>query len=123
MLPRSVIALLFTIYNACNTYYIPLSYGNCSGTHVTQAWSTNTSNRQIRLLPNLSKVFVRFLLRRLQVDIDFDALVPVRQFDLLPKHSTIHQAHRIVTKISQPFEEKKYYTTAFLYVSQELDKV
>ncbi|KAL4126393.1 hypothetical protein QTP88_010615 [Uroleucon formosanum] len=44
-------------------------------------------------------------------------------FGFRTKHSTIHQIHRIVDKISFSLEKKQYCTGAFLDVSQAFDRV
>jgi hypothetical protein len=75
------------------------------------------------LLPILSKVFEKMLLKRLIKIIEETKALPDSQFGFRSKHSTIHQIHRIVDKISFSLEEKQYCIGAFLDVSQAFDRV
>lgn len=81
------------------------------------------SYRPISLLPVLSKVFEKLLLKRLQPVLTSKQLIPEHQFGFRQQHSTIEQIHRIVTKISEDFEKKRYCSAAFLDISQAFDKV
>lgn len=50
-------------------------------------------------------------------------LIPPHQFGFRQKHSTIEQVHRIVRKINNKMEAKKYCSAAFIDISQAFDKV
>lgn len=60
-----------------------------------------------RLLAVLSKIFERILANRLLADSD-DKIFPEHQFGFRRKHSTIQQAHRVVTTILNNLENKEY---------------
>jgi hypothetical protein len=62
------------------------------------------------------------LLKRLIKAVEETKALPASQFGFRSKHSTIHQIHRIVDKISFFLEEKQYCTDAFLDVSQAFDR-
>jgi hypothetical protein len=79
------------------------------------------SYRPISLLPFFSKVFEKLTLKRLIPIIDTN--LPDNQFGFRNNHSTIHQVHRIVDKISYSLEKKLICTGAFLDVAQAFDKV
>lgn len=79
--------------------------------------------RPISLLPILSKAFEKVLIKRLLNIVEELKIIPDYQFGFRSKHSTIHQIHRLVDKISYSLEEKQYYTGAFLDVSQAFDRV
>lgn len=82
-----------------------------------------TSYRPISLLPVLSKVFEKLLLKRLQPIVNRQKLIPDHQFGFRKKHSTIEQVNRIISTINSDFEEKRYCSAAFLDIRQAFDKV
>lgn len=82
-----------------------------------------TSYRPISLLPILSKVFEKLLLKRLQPILDEMKIIPDFQFGFRKQHGTIEQVNRIVNKISDDLEGKRYCSAAFLDISQAFDKV
>jgi len=81
------------------------------------------SYRPISLIPIISKVFEKLLLKRLKPIITRENIIPDHQFGFREQHSTIEQVHRIVKKISNDLEEKRYCSAAFLDISQAFDKV
>lgn len=81
------------------------------------------SYRPISLLPVISKLFEKLLLKRLKSIIDKKKLIPVHQFGFRNQHSTIDQVHRITNEIEKTLEEKKICSTLFLDVSQAFDRV
>jgi len=66
-----------------------------------------TSYRPISLLPSLSKLFEKLLLKRLKPIIDVRQLITEHQFGFRNKHSTIEQVHRVTNLINKALEEKK----------------
>ena len=82
-----------------------------------------TSYRPISLLPILSKVFEKLLSHRLLSIVESLHILPDQQFGFRQRHSTIHQAHRIVNKIHEALETKQYCSAAFLDITQAFDKV
>lgn len=81
------------------------------------------SYRPISLLPIISKIFEKLLLKRMLPIIEEKRLIPDHQFGFRNNHSTIDQVYRITNEIEKAFEEKKICSTAFLDVSQAFDKV
>lgn len=81
------------------------------------------SYRPISLLPILSKVFEKLLLKRMKPIIEERKLIPNYQFGFREKHSTVDQIHRISDVIERTLEEKKICSTIFLDVAQAFDKV
>jgi hypothetical protein len=79
--------------------------------------------RPIGLLPILSKILEKILLQRLTPIIDESKLIPSHQFEFRKKHGTIEQAHRLVNKIHNDLENKRYRSAAFIDISQAFDKV
>jgi hypothetical protein len=77
----------------------------------------------INLLPILSKILEKLLLKRIYRDTNLQEWVPSHQFGLRKAHSTIQQRHRITDIINKAFEEHKYCSAVFLNVSQAFDKV
>jgi hypothetical protein len=82
-----------------------------------------TSYRPISLLPIISKIFERILLKRIQMDDDINTKIPTHQFGFRENHSTTQQCHRIVNKILKSLEQKKLCTAAFLDIQQAFDRV
>ncbi|KMQ85662.1 reverse transcriptase [Lasius niger] len=77
-----------------------------------------TSYRPISLLPIMSKIFEKILLKRLSKLIEERQLLPNHQFGFRAKHSRIDQVHRITDMIEKAFEEKKVCIAVFLDVAQ-----
>jgi predicted Zn-dependent protease len=82
-----------------------------------------TSYRSISLLPIVSKVYEKLVLKRLLVIVENNGFIPNHQFAFRERHSTIKQTHRIVQRINEALENKQYCSAAFLYISQTSDKV
>uniref|UniRef100_A0ABD2W1S9 Reverse transcriptase domain-containing protein n=1 Tax=Trichogramma kaykai TaxID=54128 RepID=A0ABD2W1S9_9HYME len=82
-----------------------------------------TSYRPISLLPLCSKICERLILARLRPIIEKSKLIPEYQFGFRESHSTLEQVNRIVVKIRESFENKKYCSAVFLDVAQAFDKV
>jgi hypothetical protein len=83
----------------------------------------STSYRPISLLPIMSKLSEKLLLKRLKLMIEDTYLIPDHQFGFRTQHSTIDQVHRITNIIEQSLEEKKVCSTLFLDVALAFDKV
>ena len=79
------------------------------------------SYRPISLLPVISKIFEKILLKRLKSVIE--NLIPDHQFGFRSKHSTIDQVHRITDIIEKALENKQICSALFLDVAQAFDKV
>src|SRR6266576_5594901 len=75
-----------------------------------------SSYRPMSLLPSISKLFEKLLLKRLKPLIE-DKIHDI-QFGFRNKHATIEQVHRVTTEIERALEEKKFCSTVFLDVSQ-----
>lgn len=82
-----------------------------------------SSYRPVSLLPVISKLYEKLLLKRLKPIIEAKNLIPAHQFGFRENHSTIDQVHRITDIIEKTLEEKKVCSTVFLDVAQAFDKV
>jgi hypothetical protein len=82
-----------------------------------------TSYRPINLLPLLSKILEKIILKRLAPTLAANKVIPSHQFGFRPKHGTIQQVHRIIHRINNDLENKHYCTAAFLDINQAFDKV
>jgi hypothetical protein len=126
-LPKKAIVMLTTIYNCMiSILYYPLIWKYAHIIMVPKpgkALENVTSYRPISLLPLLSKVFEKLLLKRILEDTDITTQLPPHQFGFREGHSTVQQTHRIINQISKSLEEKKYCTAVFLDVTQAFDKV
>jgi hypothetical protein len=80
-----------------------------------------TSHRPRSLLPIVSKVFEKLLLKRLLPIVEINRLITNHQFGFRQRHPTIQQTHR--RKINAALENEQYCSAAFLDISQAFDKV
>jgi hypothetical protein len=76
----------------------------------------------ISLLPIVSIVFEKLLLKRLLPLVEHNRLIPTHQFSFRRRHSTIEQTHHIVHRINEAFQHKAYCSASFLDISQAFDK-
>lgn len=81
------------------------------------------SYRPISLLPVMSKLFEKLLLKRTKPLIEERELIPNHLFEFGNKHSTIDQVHRITNIIEKSLEEKNICSAIFLDMAQAFDKV
>jgi hypothetical protein len=126
-LPKKVIVKLTHLYNTTlRLQYVP-SYWKAvevimipkPGKPVNEV----TSYRPTSLLPILSKLFEKLLLKRLKPILDEKQIIPTNQFGFRSKHSTINQVHQITTIIEKALEEKQVCSTIFLDIAQAFDRV
>jgi hypothetical protein len=82
-----------------------------------------TSYRPISLLPVLSKILEKILLKRLALITEESKLIPTHQFEFRKEHRSIQQAYRLVYKINDDLESTRYCPAAFIDTSQAFDKV
>ena len=82
-----------------------------------------TSYRPISILPILSKLFEKLLLKRLKHISEERQLIPAHQFGFREKHSTIEQIHRVTNVIEEALDDRKICSAVFLDVAQAFDRV
>jgi len=124
-LPKKILLLLKHIFNSnLRLSYFPVLWKFSIIIMIPKPGKPTDSPesyRHISLLPLFSKIFERIILKRILPFIE--ASIPNTQFGFRHKHSTIHQVHRLVDKISYTLEKKLICTAAFLDVSQAFDRV
>jgi len=81
------------------------------------------SYRPISLLPIMSKLFEKLILKRIIPIIDEKNLLPNHQFGFRKHHSTIEQVHRLINIIEKALEDDQICSAIFLDVAQAFDKV
>ena len=81
-----------------------------------------TSYTPISLLPIISKLCEKLLLKRLKLIVEEKNLIP-DQFGFPQQHSMIDQVHLITNITEQSLEDTKVCSTIFLDVAQAFDKV
>lgn len=122
-LPRKGIIMMTYLFNACfRLKHVPICFKIAQIIMLKKPDKTPnelSSYRPISLLPAISKLFEKLLLKRIKPLIN----IPDFQFGFRNKHSTIDQIHRITSVIEQAFEEKKYCPSVFIDVSQAFDRV
>lgn len=118
--------LLFLI-NACfRLRYVPLQWKVAEIKMIVKPGKQPTdilSYRPISVLPVVSKVFEKLLLKRLLPILEQRCIIPDYQFGFRKGHSTIEQVHRITDVAEKAIEEKLVCSAVFLDVSQAFDRV
>jgi hypothetical protein len=126
-LPRKgIVKLTYLINAAFRLQYVPMQWKVAEVIMIPKPGkppNEKTSYRPISLLPTISKLFEKLLLKRLKPIIEDKKLIPNHQFGFRNKHTTIDQIHRITTTIERTLEEKKICSIIFLDVAQAFDKV
>ena len=124
--PKGIMKLTHLFNSAIRLRYVPRNWKRAEIITLPKPGKTLyevSSYRPISLLPIISKVFERLIMRRLTNIIENKQLIPAHQFGFRHKHSTIDQVHRITARIENALEEKKVCSAVFLDVSQAFDKV
>lgn len=127
MLPRKAVIKLSQLINTSfKLRYVPSLWKTAEIIMIPKPGKPQqetASYRPISLLPIISKIFEKILLKRLKKIIQKEKLIPDHQFGFRENHSTIDQIHRITNIIEKTLEEKKVCSTIFLDVAQAFDKV
>jgi len=71
----------------------------------------------------MSKVFEKGLLKRLHPVQKEKKILPDHQFGFRQQHSTTEQIHRVANTIRKALEKKKYFSAAYLDITQAFHKV
>jgi hypothetical protein len=82
-----------------------------------------SSYRPISLLPIISKVLEKLILKRINKDKNPHDWIPHHQSGFRQAHCTVQQCHRITDTINKALEDQQYCTAVFLDVIQAFDKV
>lgn len=108
-LPRKAIVKLTYLINAAfRLKYVPRQWKIAEVIMIPKPGKSPedvASYRPISLLPTISKLFEKLLLKRLKPIIENKQLIPFHQFDFREEHSTIDQVHRITDVIKKSLEE------------------
>lgn len=126
-LTEKAVRKLLHIINACfRLKYVPLQWKVAEiimihkpGKQPNEA----TSYRPISLLPIISKIFEKLLLKRLRPIIEDRNLIPTHQFGFRVGHSTIEQVHRLMDVAETSLENRNICSAVFLDVGQAFDRV
>jgi hypothetical protein len=68
-------------------------------------------------VPLLSKILEKIILKRLTPILAANNTIPAHQFGFRPKHGTIQQVHRIIRRINNDMEHRRYCTAVFIDIS------
>lgn len=122
-LSAKAIAVMKLLFNAClRLQYIPKCFKKSVVIMIKKPDKPAEeirSYRPISLLPTISKLFEKLIMKRLKPLVK----LPSFQFGFRGGHSTIDQVHRVTDKIEHAFEHKEYCPAVFLDISQAFDKV
>jgi len=80
-------------------------------------------HKLISLLPTLSKILEKIILKRIYPILNEKKIIPNAQFGFRNKHSSLHQLHRIVDNIASSLEQKQFCSGVFLDIAQAFDRV
>lgn len=126
-LPKKGIVAITQIFNAIiRIQYVPIQWKFSQIILILKPGKPNNdpnSYRPISLLPILSKLLEKLILKRIKPLIEDNNIIPSHQFGFRNLHSTTEQIHRIVSKIEKSFEEQKFCSAAFLDIKQAFDRV
>lgn len=126
-LPRRAVVFLTTLYNGIlRTQCFPLVWKVSRIIMIHKAGKPPndvSSYRPISLLPILSKICEKILLRRISPILTETKAIPDHQFGFRQKHSTVEQVHRVCNVIMDTLERKEYCSSAFLDIQQAFDRV
>ena len=124
-LPRKAMVMLRKIINAClEIRYFPKMWKIAQVIMIPKLKGDSSdcaSYRPISLLPVMSKLFEKIILK--QLDPYISKIIPNHQFGFRNKHSTIDQVHRIVDIINKALEDGNVCSAIFFDVSKAFDKV
>jgi hypothetical protein len=81
------------------------------------------SYRPISLLQILSKILEKIPHKRLTPITGESKLIPSHGFGFRMEQRTTDQEHKLVYKVNNDLESKRYYSAAFIDISQAFDKV
>jgi len=81
------------------------------------------SYRPISLLPVISKILEKLLLKRIYNDTHSQAWILSHQFGFRKAHCTIQHCHRLTDIINKALDNQQHCSAVFLDISQAFDKV
>ncbi|CAK1547668.1 unnamed protein product [Leptosia nina] len=126
-LPKKGIVLLTILFNAIlRLQYFPRLWKVSVVNMVAKPGKPSTevtSYRPISLLPLLSKVCEKLVLKRLLPVLEEQNVIPDHQFGFRSHHGTTEQIHRVAHTIRQAMERKEYCSAVFLDIQQAFDRV
>lgn len=126
-LPPSAIAYINNIYNSIlRTGYFPQNWKHSVVLPIAKPNKnrTNPENyRPISLLPTLSKILEKLILKRLTNYLSKINIIPKHQFGFTEHLSTSHQLLRITEHIHTAFQKHQYTLTTFLDITQAFDRI
>lgn len=82
-----------------------------------------TSYRPISLLPVMSKLFEKILLKRLMKPLLSQLVMPNHQFGFRKNHGIVKQIHKVCKVIRTSLENKEHCSAAFLDIQQAFDRI
>lgn len=127
MLPEKALRMLLILYNAAiRLKHVPDSWKVAEMIMIAKPGKELTSlksYRPISLLPIMSKLFEKLILKRILPIIEEKNLLPTHQFGFRKKHSTIEQVHRLIYIIEEAIQKEEVCSALFLDVAQAFDKV
>jgi len=127
LLSQKGLRAITKIYNAIiQTEYIPCQWKMGQTTMIIKPGKNPnyvTSYGPASLLPTVSKILEKIFLKRVTPIKDESKLIPSHKFGFRKEHRTIEQVRRLVYKINNDWESKRYCSAAFIDISQAFDKL
>ncbi|GJQ87839.1 hypothetical protein Trydic_g1807 [Trypoxylus dichotomus] len=120
-IPRKTLAQITYIFNAAfKLHHFPSPWKTATVIPAPKPGKEPrlaTSYRPISLLPAISKIFEKILLRYIDKYTNDNSVLPPEQFGFRRKHSTNHQVARVVTDVISAFNKRQH--TALMVVDME----
>lgn len=127
LLPGPLIVLLVAIFNAAlANCRFPDSWKDADVVGIPKpgkCLKNPASYRPISLLKCLGKVYERIIAIRLKKFVELRGLLIDEQFGFRPKHSAVHQVHRITEHVLSNFQTGRHTGALFFDVAKAFDKV
>lgn len=127
LLPAQLIVLLTAIFNGALAHNMfPQSWKEAIVIGIPKPGkprSSPSSYRPISLLSAFGKIYERLIYKRLKDYVEAKSLIPMQQFGFRARHSSVHQAHRIVEFVSDRFQRGMMTGALFFDIAKAFDKV
>lgn len=117
LLKKAIIKLTYLFNAAFRLRYVPKQWKEAVVIIIPKPGKPPeevTSYRAISLLPIISKLFEKLLLKRLKPIIERKQIIPSHQFGFREEHLTIDQVHRITDIIEKCLKERRICSAVFL---------
>jgi len=108
-LPDAIITYIKNLFNGIlRLQYFPITWKVGQIKAIPKPNKNANTVGWYSLLPVLSKVFEKVLFNRIETILKQKNIIPPHQFGFRKQHSTVQQVHRVINKITDDFDKKKF---------------